>query len=311
MGVFPARRILRRAGAGHLGRAVPVHARSDSGRDHHRHDRSGDVVLSSDSRGHRAPARRLERGDGGRDRHRTAAQGVDRRPLPGGGRAAVPGLHQADRGARCVESFASVSRRSDRARDRCAVAPARDFAESAVFRSDDAQRTGRVPRLLLVLLHQRALAAVPQPPLSARLQHRSPPLLLAVPPAVAVPLERLLPRRGEALVPARGPRRTDAIAVLVLGGIRAGVLHVLLNARVLFDAVLPGAGAAARLRDDGGASRSLAKKRRGGAGRSGRAGRAGCRVRFVASVELARSRRHLSGADAASGKLHAFARAHG
>ena len=44
------------------------------------------------------------------------------------------------------------------------------------------------------------------------------------------------------------PRRADAAAGPVLGRIPAGVLHVLLHAGILFDAVLPGAGAADRQR---------------------------------------------------------------
>ena len=55
--------------------------------------------------------------------------------------------------------------------DRGAVARAGDAAQSAVLRFHDAQRDGLVSRLLLVLLHQRARAAVSEPAVSARLQH--------------------------------------------------------------------------------------------------------------------------------------------
>ena len=49
---------------------------------------------------------------------------------------------------------------------------------------------------------------------------------------------------------ARGSRRAHAAAVPVLGRIPAGVLHVFLDAGILFDALLSGAGAADRQRAD-------------------------------------------------------------
>ena len=75
--------------------------------------------------------------------------------------------------------------------DRRALAHSGDAAQSAVFRLHDAQRPRRVSRLPVVLLHQRAAAALPEPALSARLQHRPAPLLLAVSSDLAVSLERL------------------------------------------------------------------------------------------------------------------------
>ena len=65
--------------------------------------------------------------------------------------------------------------------------------------------SGLVPRVLLVLLHQRARAAVSEPALSARLQHRAAGLVLAVSPAVAVPVERVFPGGAEAELPPAGP----------------------------------------------------------------------------------------------------------
>ena len=62
------------------------------------------------------------------------------------------------------------------------------------LRFHPAQRPRRVSRLSVVLLHQRTAAALSQPALSARLQHRAAPLLLAVSPDLAFSLECLLPR---------------------------------------------------------------------------------------------------------------------
>ena len=110
----------------------------------------------------------------------------------------------------------------------------------------------RVSRLPVVLLHQRATAALPEPALSARLQHGSASLVLALPPGVAVSVERVPPGDRQAVVPAGGSRRTHAPAGAVLDRLRAGVLHLLHHAGVLFDAVLSGAGAAAGLGDGDG-----------------------------------------------------------
>ena len=81
--------------------------------------------------------------------------------FPDGGRAALSGAYRdscwiARPGSGCIHVRASLIALADRR----AVARSRDAPESAVFLLDDAQRAGRVSRLLLVLLHQRACAAV-------------------------------------------------------------------------------------------------------------------------------------------------------
>ncbi len=133
--------------------------------------------------------------------------------------------------------------------DRRAVARAGDAAQSAVSRFHDAQRAGVVSRVLLVLLHQRARAAVSEPAVSAGLQHGAAAVLLAVSPAVAVSVERVFSGGVEAELPEAGPGIADAADGVVLGGIHPGVLHVFDHAGVLLDAVLSGAGAAAGLGD--------------------------------------------------------------
>ena len=84
--------------------------------------------------------------------------------------------------------------------DRRALARAGDAAQSAVLRLHDAQRARRVPRLPVVLLHQRAVAALPEPALSARLQHRAAALFLAVSPGMAISVERVFSRCSQAFL---------------------------------------------------------------------------------------------------------------
>ena len=98
-------------------------------------------------------------------------------------------------------------------------------------------------------LHQRAAAAILEPALSARLQHRAAPVFLAVPSAVAVSVERISSGVAEAFLPAGGSRGQDAAAGALLDRLRAGLLHVFHHAGILFDAVLSGAGAAAGIGD--------------------------------------------------------------
>ena len=130
--------------------------------------------------------------------------------------------------------------------DRRALAHPGDAAQSALFRFHAAQRARRISRISLVLLHQRAAAALPESALSARLQHRSAPLLLAVPSGLAVSLERLFPRGREAFLQAGRSRRANAFARALLDRLRAGLLYVFHDAGILFDALLSGARAAVR-----------------------------------------------------------------
>ena len=133
--------------------------------------------------------------------------------------------------------------------DRRAVACAGDAAQSAVFRFHDAQRERLVSRVLLVLFHQRACAAVSESAISARLQHGAAAVFLAVPPAVVLSVERVLSGGVEAELPEAGPGIANATAGVVLVRLHPGVLHVLDDAGILLDAVLSGAGAAVGLGD--------------------------------------------------------------
>ncbi len=178
-----------------------------------------------------------------------------------------------------------------------------------LFRFHHAQRARRIPRLPVVLFHERAGAAVPEPALSARLQHRAARLVLAVPPALAVPLERVLSGGGAARLPAGGPRRADAPAGPVLDRFSAGVFQLFHDPGILLHALLPGAGAAAGVGHGG--------RRRMGAARHARAV-CGGRMRgggrggdFAGGAEPAVSGRYFGRAGAASRRLHAVARPHG
>ena len=101
----------------------------------------------------------------------------------------------------------------------------------------------------------------------------------------------------------------------VLGRIPADVLHVFLDAGVLFAALLRGPGAAARL----GAGRSIRTRSSAGCGSGNRALTASRPPAALAigldsdaGLEPSRSRRHFARADrAADRKVHAFARPHG
>src|SRR5690242_15575033 len=192
-------------------------------------------------------------------------------------------------------------RNPDRAGDRRAVAYPGDTAESAVLRFHDAQRTRRVPRFFLVLFLQRAPVAILESALSARLQYRAPAVLLAAAPGVAVPLERVLARSGETGLPARGSRFPHTPVMPLLGRISAGVLHLLLDAGVLFNAVLSRAGAADRERAHGKAHGSVDSGRPGRVGRGGHAGAGGDRLHPLAGVEPSGSGRYFPRADPASG----------
>src|ERR1051325_3571487 len=102
----------------------------------------------------------------------------------------------------------------------------------------------------MVLLHQRARAALFEPPLSARLQYCAAPLVLALPPALALSVECLFCGRSQARFPFARSRVAHPPAGAVLDGLHPGVLHFLNNAGILFDAVLSGAGAAGGIRPD-------------------------------------------------------------
>ena len=153
---------------------------------------------------------------------------------------------QLVRGAN-VEAPAPVLGDADHSADRRSLARAGDVAQSALLRLHDAQRSRGVPRLPVVFLHQRAIAALPELALSARLQHRPADLLLALSPGVAVSLERVLPRDFQVAVQAGRSSRKNPTAGALLDRVHPGVLHLLDHARVLLDAVLSGDGIVAGL----------------------------------------------------------------
>ncbi len=118
------------------------------------------------------------------------------------------------------------------------VACSCNVAQSALLRPDFPQRSRRVPRLLLVLLHERAGAALLEPSLSARLQHRAAPLVLAAASGLAISVERVSSRGCQTVFPSSRPRRTRAPDGSVLDRLRTRIFHVLDDAGILLHAVL-------------------------------------------------------------------------
>ena len=148
-----------------------------------------------------------------------------------------------------LAAIAAHQRSLHHAAHRCAVAHPGHAKKSSLLLVFSSQRAGRIPWFPLVLFHQRAAFALPESALPARLQHRPPPVVLAVSLPVAVSLERLFPRCRETFLQAVGPRGPSTIARSLLDRLHPRFLHILDDAGILLDALLPGLGAAARFRD--------------------------------------------------------------
>ena len=195
------------------------------------------------------------------------------------------------------------------ATDRSALAHPGDVAQSSVFRLHASQRTGAISRVPVVLLYQRAASAFPEPALSSRLQHGSSLVLLAFSSDLAVPLERLLPRRCEALLQARRSRGANALVGAVLGRFHSCVFYLLDDARILFHALLSGSRAPSRLgpgnRRNMGYSRNARALRRLRVCSYRRSRNSHPRARHP------RARRHLIGPQPSSQGVYAFAGTYG
>src|SRR5262244_1838435 len=100
--------------------------------------------------------------DVGEYRGRAAAEGADRGAVSSGGGGSVFVLCAAG-----LAKAAAVHWGRAAASDCRAVARAGDAPQSAILRFHPVQRARILSRLLLVLLHQRAPAALPQSALSA------------------------------------------------------------------------------------------------------------------------------------------------
>src|SRR5262249_60336838 len=101
-------------------------------------------------------------------------------------RPGLPGCNAPTLQRRELAAIASNSWLVHLSRYRCAVARSGYAADASLSLFHFPQRSGPVSWLLLVLLHERASAALPGHALPARLQHRAPAGLLAAPPIVAV-----------------------------------------------------------------------------------------------------------------------------
>src|SRR5580704_8264790 len=109
-----------------------------------------------------------------------------------------------------------------------------------------------------------------------------------------VSLERVLSGCRKAFFQARRSRESNEIAGALLGGVRDGVLHLLDDARILFDALLSGICAAFGIRD--GAWRDLGKARNAGDFRDRWIARFGNVCCFISRARHAHAWRYLLGA---------------
>src|SRR5678815_1479036 len=108
---------------------------------------------------------------------------------------------------------------------------------------------------------------------------------MAVPPTVAVSLECVSSGHNQTELWSGRSGRADAIAVPVLGWVPAAILHLLLHARVLFDAVLSGAGVVDRKRANRFSRGILGSQRACGSGGGRDAGAGRHRLHPAAGVE--------------------------
>ncbi len=266
VGVRPARGLLRRAVHGHLHRAVPVYADSDSRRDADRDHRALHVGL---------PARAGRRGAA------SALLGLRAGREPGRGAAAE------ERGG------AAVPRRGGA----IYLLFTRQLFSRKVWKR--LRPWSGLAIILLIAAPWHVLATLRNPPYFDFTMRSVPGeyhgflwfyfineqvlrfLNLRYPrdyntvPRVYFWLFHLLwlfpwsvyfPAVARAVLQAAGPRRADAPAGALLDRLSAGVLHFLHHAGVLFDAVLSGAGAAAGFGDGGGRRLGAARHARAGGG---------------------------------------------
>jgi hypothetical protein len=203
---------------GHLRRAVPFHPDIDPRRDAHLQHRAGDVGLSSCARRRRASPAILGRYSGRQPRAGPAVEKPGLGGVSGGRRSRLSGAHAPALFPPHVEAPAPLQRRVDCPPDRGALAHSGYPAQSSVFLVHASQRAQPVSRLSLVFLHQRAVAAIPESALPARLQHRSPLPFLDAASRLAVSLERLLPRgRRLSFKPVDRAGRTRLLALCWAG----------------------------------------------------------------------------------------------
>ena len=220
LGLRQTRRILRGPVHGHVHRPVSVHAHPDSRRDadlHHRAGACGHFCGCSMKRNAhpRAWALRLAASLGVGLLLKSLIGVV----FPAGAAVDLSLVTRQLFSAATWKRLHPVQRHADHPADCRALAHPGHAAQSAVFRLHHAQRARAVSRLPVVFLHQRAASALPESALSARLQHCAAPLFLAVPPGLAVSLERLFSggRRSFPIAPWTAPGRTRLLALCWIG----------------------------------------------------------------------------------------------
>src|SRR5580704_4923023 len=201
---------------------------------------------------------------------RAVAEKSDCRSLPDRRRRDLSVRDETTLRAEDVAAAPAIQWRADRARGRCAVAYPGYAAQSPVFRVDPEERPWALSRIPVVLRDQRAVAALSESAVSARLQHGAAVMVLAVSSAVAFSLERVSPGDCETVFQANRSLGTRTPFGLVPDRIHPGFLHILDHAGILFHAVLPSAGAAFRFGH--GRGRRLDQERRARLGSDSRAG---------------------------------------
>src|SRR5271154_160812 len=134
-------------------------------------------------------------------RGRVASEKPYRNRLPTCSSRDLFGVHSSDLLRAGVETASAAPRPRHHPIDCSAVAYSRHASESTLLQLYDEERCGRIPRFSLVFLHQRTTPSVPQPSLSARLQHGAAPLFLVAQPGLALPLERISAGSHWALLP--------------------------------------------------------------------------------------------------------------
>src|ERR1700735_1790889 len=112
-------------------------------------------------------------------RRQSSAEKPDWRSLPHCGRTYLSRHHAPAISEERVETHPSLQRIPDRPADRRALAHSGGASKPTLFRSHLAQRSRRVSRLSVVLLHERTGTAFSEPAFAARLQHGPTPVVLA------------------------------------------------------------------------------------------------------------------------------------
>src|SRR5208282_1734939 len=181
--------------------------------------------------------------------HRASSQEPGRNCVSRCRSSALSLRNQADIFSQVLAAPPALQWLSNRPAHRRPLARARDPPQSSLFCLAPEERPRSLPGLLMVLFCKRTTVAVSQSKISARLQHRSAAVFLALPSPLALSLERVLTGSRQAFLQAGGSRRPRKTPGPLLDGIHSGVLHFFDDSGILFDAMLSGVGSSPGLRN--------------------------------------------------------------